>query len=550
MTLVMLYVLPMLLGRTYDMKNDKVGVDIFPASVITNPEKIERYFTDSEYRIITDSKEARDFLDASGNLALKIKTGKIDIEGAGSYLKDAASRSNSVEILVKTHFETETHTISSSAKPVENWYDLDKEGVGTHYARSITYGGDLIASLRFVAKNSADRELIKATIQGSLQSDSGSFGLQLKGKFNQIQQNVKDSASLEIHYYATVPIKGVPNDMASLMSLVDSFADQTKEVNGGLGVPLRMELFPLSALNKTYPTYIQTSALNDQMDLLEELFDDITSAKATLREWMRVTPPVLPLNYYQKIGEYSASLEAISATFYDVISKLDLSNPENDAQFTPAFAIYDNGTGILPDKYTKKFEKLKMDMMKNVEALQTEGGGATYVHWGSTTCNGASEESVYKGWAAGAKDGGTEILCMPEEENYNKEVAIEKQHYHLKLLQIVYSSRQSVYRDYINKNIPCALCRVKKHRSSVRMIPGTSLCKYGNVGDFRYSGYLMSTDAKTRKKEFICVEGSDPEVRSSAGETIAFTDVLLKCNTLPCSAEKEGNGIPCAVCAF
>lgn len=540
----------MLLGRTYDMINDIVGVDIFPASVTSNPEKIERYITDSQYRLVSDNKEARDFLDASGNLALKVKTGKVNIEGAGSYLKDTTSRFDSVEILVKTHYETETHTIPSSAKPVENWYDLDRKNVGTHFARSITYGGDLIASLRFVAKNSADRELIKATVQGSLQADSGSFGTALKGKFNQIQQKIKDSASLEIHYYATVPIKGVPNDISSLMSLVDSFADQTKEVNEGLGVPLRMELLPLSALNKTYSTYFQTSALSDQTDLLEELFDDVRTAKRTLREWMRVTPPVLPQNLIDKIGEFSTSLETISATFYNVISNLDLSNSENDAQFVPAFAIYDNGTGILPDKYIKKFQKLKTEILKEVVELQTEGGGATYVHWGSTKCDQVSEKVIYTGRATGAKDGSTEILCIPDNADDTEAAYIQKKHYHLKLQDTVYNSRQPIYGSFTNKGIPCALCRVTKHRSNTRMIPGTSLCKYGKVNDFRYSGYLMSTSIKSRKKEFICVEGTDPESRTASSDNIAFTDVLVMCNTLPCKDAKEGYGIPCAVCTL
>lgn len=58
---------------------------------------------------------------------------------------------------------------------------MDRRDVGTHYVRSITYGGDLVASLRFTAKNSADREKIRAAVQANLQADSGSFGLGIEG---------------------------------------------------------------------------------------------------------------------------------------------------------------------------------------------------------------------------------------------------------------------------------------------------------------------------------------------------------------------------------
>ena len=36
MTAIFYYVLPMLLGRTYDMKTNSPGVDIFPQEVIDN----------------------------------------------------------------------------------------------------------------------------------------------------------------------------------------------------------------------------------------------------------------------------------------------------------------------------------------------------------------------------------------------------------------------------------------------------------------------------------------------------------------------------------
>lgn len=78
------------------------------------------------------------------------------------------------------------------------------------------------------------------------------------GNFSRLQEDLKDSSTLEINYYATVPIKSVPNTMESLMELVESFPEQTQLVNKGVGVPLSMELFPLSALDSDLPRYIET----------------------------------------------------------------------------------------------------------------------------------------------------------------------------------------------------------------------------------------------------------------------------------------------------
>lgn len=60
--------------------------------------------------MVTDTQEARDFLGVSGELSLKIKTGKVQIEGLGQYLKETYSRSKVVEILVKVHYETVSET--------------------------------------------------------------------------------------------------------------------------------------------------------------------------------------------------------------------------------------------------------------------------------------------------------------------------------------------------------------------------------------------------------------------------------------------------------
>ncbi|GBM40187.1 hypothetical protein AVEN_182016-1, partial [Araneus ventricosus] len=63
---------------------------------------------------------------------------------------------------------------------MSEWPTMVKDSGMTHYIRSITYGGDLIASVRFTTKSEEDKETIKGTIAGELNSESGSFGGGLK----------------------------------------------------------------------------------------------------------------------------------------------------------------------------------------------------------------------------------------------------------------------------------------------------------------------------------------------------------------------------------
>ncbi|GBO36664.1 hypothetical protein AVEN_37055-1, partial [Araneus ventricosus] len=137
---------------------------------------IDRSFTRSQYKLVETSTQAREFLDVSGALSLRIKKGDIVVDGTGAYLKDTANRQKFVELLVRVQHETVTETIPSHLQPKTDWMSMSPEAVGTHYVRSITYGGELIASLRLKANNREERELIKAAVSANLQL-TGTFDL-------------------------------------------------------------------------------------------------------------------------------------------------------------------------------------------------------------------------------------------------------------------------------------------------------------------------------------------------------------------------------------
>ena len=63
--------------------------------------------------MVENAQEMKDFLDVSGKLSLKIKSGIVDVSGEGRYLKDSSFKSNGLEILIKLHFET----VSASSCP-------------------------------------------------------------------------------------------------------------------------------------------------------------------------------------------------------------------------------------------------------------------------------------------------------------------------------------------------------------------------------------------------------------------------------------------------
>lgn len=56
------YIIPMLLGRTFDIFKAHVGVDIFTQDNIRTPIRIHRSFVNSDFRLIRNDTEAKRYL--------------------------------------------------------------------------------------------------------------------------------------------------------------------------------------------------------------------------------------------------------------------------------------------------------------------------------------------------------------------------------------------------------------------------------------------------------------------------------------------------------
>ncbi|GFR01087.1 uncharacterized protein TNCT_499601, partial [Trichonephila clavata] len=209
--------------------------------VIEEPESISRYETSDS------AEEVRNLLEVSADLALKVKAGKVEFKGTGSYLKDTSKLGRIIEILTRLKFKTVTVALPPEVQPFPSWSQKNRNDLGTHFVRSITYGGELLASIRFKANKDTDFNAINAEIQSNFNGGDAQ-SLVAEGKLEKVQSRLKDKASMEISYYATVPLKGVPNTIEGLRSLVRDFDEHVKEVNDGWGVPIRVELMELSSL--------------------------------------------------------------------------------------------------------------------------------------------------------------------------------------------------------------------------------------------------------------------------------------------------------------
>jgi hypothetical protein len=180
-------------------------------------------------------------------------------------------------------------------------------------------------------------------------------------------------------------------------------------------------------------------------------------------------------------------------------------------------------------------------------------GGLVYTRWGRTTCPSTSgTELVYEGRAAGSgwniKGGGSDILCMPNDPEYDDFAAGVQGTSSINGAEYVPYVGQPLYNDFYRDNMPCAVCC--GNRSKVLMIPAKMMCP--PLWQKEYAGYLMGPHTTVNyRAAFICVD-KDPEVVPGQAHNNPLSNnphhVEASCDGLSCPPYDQNKELTCVVC--
>ncbi|GIY91671.1 uncharacterized protein CEXT_742611 [Caerostris extrusa] len=366
---------------------------------------------------------------------------------------------------------------------------------------------------------------------------------------------------MEISYYATVPLKGVPNTIEGLRNLVSDFDEHVKEVEGGWGVPIRVELMELASLggeNSSEFRFIKDRALESELTDLEHEFDDLRKASTMLTEWYRTLPTSITPDEEKEVNKLYMRIQKILRPYYDSIGKLNIEEgPEK--QVKGAREAYKEGKiSALPGKFTKEFMRLKKKINISEKKMYGTGTG-TYTRWGSKEC--PSSPMMFKlhtGYMASTTSrgigGGSDYLCLPD----NPEFSENQPDFGNKESTVVTGVKYGLMDDhpfqehnariFPGKGIPCALCHMT-NRTLVHVFPAENECPDEWI--YEYSGYLMA--GTNIPGTHICL--NDPPVsyeelaEETQSHTLTIVHVSDKDGGLPKPPYEKKAAIKCVVCS-
>ncbi|KAL9985832.1 hypothetical protein ACROYT_G008280 [Oculina patagonica] len=274
------------LGRTFDTESSSACADIFPSATDMPTKLINVNKFSFKYKVVKSSKDVNDLLDVSGELSLKIKANLLKVEGAGQYINENKMEEGTSNLLAVMKCTTAIETIDGSVKPRDDVTSGEfLEGVGTHYVRSVTYGVEMVASLKFKSSSTTKKEHITGNVDGQLNLQGVDAGL--KASLDKLSSECSDVSDISIKYYATDLPDKLPTTLEGLVTLIETFPSRLKNINDGKGIPMQFELQPVKNIIPTAKAYLQKQALTYQLEELESRFDDLRSAQTLANAYLQ-----------------------------------------------------------------------------------------------------------------------------------------------------------------------------------------------------------------------------------------------------------------------
>ena len=114
-----------------------------------------------------------------------------------------------------------TDTLVSEARPYSDW-PRRMNVFGQHYIRAITYGGELVASLKFKSRRSSERSKIEISLEAGLNA-CGVLDAKVFGNFKRTLQSAASNSDLTIHIFTTTDLKKSPTDLDSFLTIINDF---------------------------------------------------------------------------------------------------------------------------------------------------------------------------------------------------------------------------------------------------------------------------------------------------------------------------------------
>ncbi|XP_073240926.1 uncharacterized protein [Porites lutea] len=332
------------LGCTFDCHTSSSCTEIFPADISSKTEHVNKSIF--KFKAVTSNAEVKELMNLPSDLPLRIKANLLSVEGPGKYFSDDLKvEEDKTEILAVMTCITVSKAAEYSAKPDEQLANR----LGTHYVRKISYGGQMVASIKLNFSQTSVKPRLNGIVEGDMTSEATAVAL--SKQLDSIITECRDASNISVTYYTTdLPCQtGSTHNLEELMRLFRDFRSKTS--SGEIKeTPIEVELQQTGTLIPSARAYLPNMALTNALEEIESRFDDLRSAQYLVKNYRQ--------DLDKKKRKFTQDLEKVCQTFIAAISTLDTSG--NDNQFDDCFKAYEDAlNGLdLEGKFTNFWRNL------------------------------------------------------------------------------------------------------------------------------------------------------------------------------------------------
>uniref|UniRef100_A0A1W7R9A4 Venom protein n=1 Tax=Hadrurus spadix TaxID=141984 RepID=A0A1W7R9A4_9SCOR len=346
----LIYIFPMMLGRTFNLHNYKVGINIFPQDQLNKTQIHSNPYVNQGKEIAKDWRNLERMFDIPIDLSLKIKAGFVELKEIGDIFKNYGMIENTIYVLFYLNKYSHSYYLPYDAKPILNWSQYNKNILGTHYVRVITYGCKLAVLFAITAHDDNGTDNIENILRVSNFSQTLT-AQKLVEKYKELETLVQGIADVKLSFYSNLNTKSTPQTLEGLHTVLQRF-------KRNILFPANVELQELSALDNSFH-FKENAALISKLKMFEYYFDDLRKTKSRATEWMKKFSKKLNNEYKDKIKEFLNKVDTVLKTFVDAIGWLNIE--EGPEQLNDSIEAYKaNGSTIL-GKYLREFQQLRMN---------------------------------------------------------------------------------------------------------------------------------------------------------------------------------------------
>ena len=271
-------------------------------------------------------------LNGEADLKLSVLGGLLKLDGSAKYLNEQKSQYKSVKGSFLYNIKTKREFLSLTN---ENLKSIVSSSIfeikdATHIIVGIDWGANSVASFEYENNENSDKTNIEGSLKAHMEKVSYSISGGASVKFDENSKKIGENLAIKFYGDFIPQNEDLPNSIEKTIELMKKIPKFIEHSNGGKGVPLEIELMPISVVEKIFSLEHKIDRLIIEINIesinrIQIELDEHLEAKQKyndLKKYINENSEYFPLATIKLVNETRQQIDIAETKFRNSLSKL------------------------------------------------------------------------------------------------------------------------------------------------------------------------------------------------------------------------------------